>query len=64
MAVAGLSPKGSHRSVGHPKVLRTPPDSPDRVRASYPTPGNLSSLIARPKPLILGHLSVTDGYLH
>lgn len=39
MAVAGMSADGRHRSIDHPKVLRTPPDSPARVRASYPTPG-------------------------
>ncbi|XP_064631937.1 muscle calcium channel subunit alpha-1-like isoform X8 [Lineus longissimus] len=38
MAVAGMTADGKHRSVDHPRVLRTPPDSPRRVRASYHTP--------------------------
>lgn len=38
MAVAGMTPDGKHRSMDHPKVLRTPPESPRRVRASYHTP--------------------------
>ena len=41
MAVAGMTSEGRHRNVDHPKVLRTPPESPRRVRASYHTPGNL-----------------------
>lgn len=45
MAVAGMGSDGRHRSIDHPKVLRTPPDSPHRVRASYHTV----------QPLMLSH---------
>lgn len=44
MAVAGMTAEGKHRSIDHPKVLRTPPESPRRVRASYHTPGEYSML--------------------
>ena len=46
MAVAGMTSDGRHRSIDHPKVLRTPPGSPGRVRASYHTPGMIISLPA------------------
>ena len=42
MAVAGMTSDGRHRSIDHPKVLRTPPGSPGRVRASYHTPGTVN----------------------
>ena len=41
MAVAGINANGRHRSVDFPHMLRTPPDSTHRVRASYHTPGSL-----------------------
>ena len=37
--MAGINANGRHRSVDFPQVLRTPPDSTHRVRASYHTPG-------------------------
>lgn len=45
MAVAGMTSDGRHRSIDHPKVLRTPPGSPGRVRASYHTPGTVISVL-------------------
>ncbi|XP_074644176.1 muscle calcium channel subunit alpha-1-like [Tubulanus polymorphus] len=42
MAVAGMDSEGKHRSIDHPKVLRTPPSSPGRCRASYHTPARPS----------------------
>jgi len=41
MAVAGMNPQGRHRSIDHPRILRTPPGPPHRVRSSYHTPGIL-----------------------
>ncbi|ELT95848.1 hypothetical protein CAPTEDRAFT_206641, partial [Capitella teleta] len=58
MAVAGMSSDGRHRSIDHPRVLRTPPDSPHRVRASYHTP-------ARPSgPLVLSPSQATRFQPH
>lgn len=42
LAVAGINSHGRHRSIDYPGVLRTPPDSSNRVRASYHTPGLVS----------------------
>ncbi|XP_070559615.1 voltage-dependent L-type calcium channel subunit alpha-1D-like isoform X5 [Ptychodera flava] len=38
MAVAGMTPEGRARRGSPPRVWRTPPSSPKRVRASYHTP--------------------------
>ncbi|KAK2156437.1 hypothetical protein LSH36_213g02000 [Paralvinella palmiformis] len=59
MAVAGMTSDGRHRSIDHPKVLRTPPGSPGRVRASYHTP------VARPlvlTPNRTGPLGANPGH--
>jgi hypothetical protein len=60
MAVAGMAPDGRHRSIDHPKVLRTPPDSPHRVRASYHTPRPLT-LVPNQLPNNPGQQQVPGG---
>lgn len=52
MAVAGMTHDGHHRSIDHPKVLRTPPESPRRVRASYYTPA---------RPMVLSSSNYSQG---
>ena len=62
MAVAGMGPDGRHRSIDHPKVLRTPPDSPHRVRASYHTRKSSTPIICVSKSHPLNYIYKTKQY--